>query len=148
MALVIEPDSLGNVVTNAGNKACTDETVTAYKEGVRYAVKTLATVAPHAAIYIDAAHGGWMGYEHNAADFAKLIISMGITNLIRGFSTNVANYQPLGFDSICPSEVRTHSRAQLACQCNLPNIQRWQPLTSPLLTSDELPSTPTPSPGF
>ena len=34
-----------------------------YKDGITYAVHTLSRKAPHAALYIDAAHGGWMGYE-------------------------------------------------------------------------------------
>ena len=34
VVLVIEPDSLGNVITNTGSQGCTAETVTNYKEGV------------------------------------------------------------------------------------------------------------------
>ena len=52
-------------------------TTDSYKTGIAYAVKHLSEVAPHAAIYIDAAHGGWMGYETNAAKFADVVISMG-----------------------------------------------------------------------
>ena len=65
---------------------------------------TLARVAPHAAMYVDAAHGGWMGFESNAAAFTSLIASLDIIHLIRGFSTNVANYQVLGIESLCPRE--------------------------------------------
>ena len=100
--LVIEPDSLGNVISNTGLNGCTEATVRNYKEGVRYAVQTLAEVAPHAAIYVDAAHGGWMGYEPNARKFVSLMMEMGILQHIRGFSTNVANYQSLGLDTLCP----------------------------------------------
>lgn len=104
VALIIEPDSLGNVISNEGSNGCTRQVVDNYKEGISYAVTTIAARAPHVAIYVDAAHGGWMGFEHNAQAFVDLISSMHILHLIRGFSTNVANYQTLGMDSICPPE--------------------------------------------
>ena len=63
-----------------------------YKEGVAYAVTTLAASHPDAALYIDAGHGGWLGFEKNAAAFATLIIEMGVLEHIRGFSTNVCAY--------------------------------------------------------
>ena len=72
-------------------------------------------MAPHAPIYLDAAHGGWLGYTSNADKFTDLIVSMNITHLLRGFSTNVANYQPLGFDSVCPGEAFEHG-LQNFCQ--------------------------------
>ncbi len=104
VVLVIEPDSLGNVISNVGKAGCSQATVDNYKEGVKYAIQTLAAKAPHAGLYVDAAHGGWMGYQQNSADFVTLMHSMGVLPLIRGFSTNVANYQALGLGSICPKE--------------------------------------------
>jgi cellulose 1,4-beta-cellobiosidase len=53
-------------------------------------------------MYIDAAHGGWLGWEDNAQAYATLVQSLAVDHLVRGFATNVANYQPLG--SPCPSE--------------------------------------------
>ena len=104
VALVIEPDSLGNVITNEGQKGCTAATISNYKEGVRYAIATIMARNPRVAIYVDAAHGGWMGFEPNANKFIELMQAMHILPLIRGFSTNVANYQSLGLDSLCPAE--------------------------------------------
>lgn len=49
---------------------------------------------------MDAAHGGWLGWENNISKFAQEIASLQIAHLIRGFSLNVANYQPLGIR--CP----------------------------------------------
>ena len=68
------PPPKGNVVSPG---KCSVTTTDSYKTGIAYAVKHLSEVAPHAAIYIDAAHGGWMGYETNAAKFADVVISMG-----------------------------------------------------------------------
>jgi cellulose 1,4-beta-cellobiosidase len=102
--LIIEPDSLGNVISNAGSNGCSAQVVANYKEGVAYAVTTIAARAPHVGIYVDAAHGGWMGFEHNAQAFVELMNSMNIIQHIRGFSANVANYQTLGVGSACPAE--------------------------------------------
>lgn len=104
VVLVLEPDSLGNVISNEGAERCSGETVANYKEGITYAVQTLSARAPHVGLYIDAAHGGWMGYEGNAAAFTELIASLDVLPHIRGFSVNVANYQTVGLDNVCPEE--------------------------------------------
>jgi cellulose 1,4-beta-cellobiosidase len=52
-------------------------------------------------MYIDAAHGGWLGWSDNMGKFIDTISNLGFDlQAIRGFATNVANYQPLG--SMCP----------------------------------------------
>ena len=43
-----------------------------------------------------------LGWEDNAQAYASLVQSLAIENLVRGFATNVANYQPLG--TPCPAE--------------------------------------------
>eukprot|EP01111_Echinosteliopsis_oligospora_P000464 TRINITY_DN104_c0_g1_i3.p1 TRINITY_DN104_c0_g1~~TRINITY_DN104_c0_g1_i3.p1 ORF type:complete len:604 (-),score=182.93 TRINITY_DN104_c0_g1_i3:72-1775(-) len=95
---IVEPDSLPNLATNLGTPKCA-ASVYAYKTGVSYAVQRLGTL-PNVAQYIDAAHGGWLGWETGRAAFASVVASVlsaaGGNNLIRGFATNVANYQPLG----------------------------------------------------
>jgi hypothetical protein len=63
-------------------------------------VSTLAAACPSAIIYVDAAHGGWLGWENNMQVFAQELSSLGIAQFLRGFSTNVANYQPIGVQ--CP----------------------------------------------
>ena len=47
----------------------------------------------------------WLGFEKNAARFAAIVTEMGVLPYIRGFSTNVANYQPLGASAehMCPA---------------------------------------------
>ena len=101
VAVVIEPDSLPNLVTNNDNPKCGNTaTSAAYNEGIAYAVHKLAALAPSAALYMDAAHGGWLGWEDNAVSFAGKVAAMGIANELRGFAANVANYQALGVP--CP----------------------------------------------
>ncbi|KAF3034060.1 1,4-beta-D-glucan cellobiohydrolase cel6b [Didymella heteroderae] len=95
-AIVLEPDSLGNAVTNQGVEACAKATPF-YEQGIAYAISKLQ--APNLHLYIDAAHGGWLGWADNlkpTADvFAKVL---GLAKerepkaKIRGFVTNVSNY--------------------------------------------------------
>lgn len=102
MVLVIEPDSLPNLVTNLDEPKCGSlATRTAYRTGIKYAVKTLAAACPQATQYLDGAHGGWLGWPDNLQKFTEEIKGLGIAENIRGFSTNVANYMPLGVK--CPS---------------------------------------------
>jgi len=102
MVIIVEPDSLPNLATNLGNPNCANNaTGNAYKNGVPYAVKSLKAAAPSSTIYLDAAHGGWLGWPDNAQAFATLVQLLEIEGLIRGFTTNVANYQPLG--TPCPA---------------------------------------------
>jgi len=97
---IIEPDSLPNLATNMGDPHCGNTaTQKAYLEGIPYAVQKLSTLS-NVDIYVDAAHGGWLGWQNNAASFVETVTELGILKSIRGFSTNVANYQPLGTQ--CP----------------------------------------------
>ena len=60
IVLVIEPDSLPNLATNAGNPSCGNTATTnAYKTGIAYAINKFATLP--VTMYLDAAHGGWLG---------------------------------------------------------------------------------------
>ena len=101
IALIIEPDSLPNLATNLADPHCGNSaTQAAYKSGVVYAVNTIAAATTRTVMYLDAAHGGWLGWEDNLEAFTTLISGLTITDKLRGFSTNVANYQPIG--SMCP----------------------------------------------
>lgn len=109
VVLILEPDSLPNMITNMKDsrptefRGCHDETKRAYMEGIKYAVDKFAE--SEAVMYLDAGHGGWLGWANSDDDqtgsFASLIGSMGIASKIRGFATNVANYQPIGKE-VCP----------------------------------------------
>lgn len=95
-AIVLEPDSLGNAVTNQGIPFCAAATPV-YEEGIAYAIAKLQL--PNVALYMDAAHGGWLGWADNlkptAQVFAKVVNAAKKLNpaaKIRGFVTNVSNY--------------------------------------------------------
>jgi cellulose 1,4-beta-cellobiosidase len=98
---IIEPDSLPNLATNMNVQKC-QQAQTAYMTCISYAIKKLATL-PNVYQYVDAAHGGWLGWPDNAQKFSQIISqvlqSAGGQQTIRGFVTNTANYQPLGSTS-------------------------------------------------
>jgi len=96
IALVIEPDSLGNIATNLSVPRCT-ESEAAYRESVAYAIEQLSM--PHTFLYVDAAHAGWLGWPDNTAKIAtifdEVLTAAGGAGKVRGFITNVANYTVL-----------------------------------------------------
>ncbi|WP_327187144.1 glycoside hydrolase family 6 protein [Streptomyces sp. NBC_01334] len=105
IATVIEPDSLPNLVTNAGGtNTSTDACVTMkgngnYEKGVSYALDKLGAV-PNVYNYIDAAHHGWLGWDSNlgpaAQEFAKVATTNGASvDDVAGFIVNTANYSPV-----------------------------------------------------
>jgi cellulose 1,4-beta-cellobiosidase len=69
VALIIEPDSLPNLVTNANLTTCA-ASASDYKAGVAYALKNLNL--PNVAMYIDAGHGGWLGWNANLRSYPSL----------------------------------------------------------------------------
>jgi len=101
VAIIFEPDSLPNFATNMDKPHCgTLETQNAYTQGATYALNRLAA-ATDAAVYIDAAHGGWLGWHDNIMKYMKTLQGLEVDfSKIRGFSTNVAGYEALGH--MCP----------------------------------------------
>ncbi|KAH1496016.1 hypothetical protein LV164_002303 [Aspergillus fumigatus] len=101
--LVIEPDSLANLVTNLNVAKCANAQ-SAYLECVDYALKQLNL--PNVAMYLDAGHAGWLGWPANlgpaATLFAKVYTDAGSPAAVRGLATNVANYNAWSL-STCPS---------------------------------------------
>src|SRR5262249_17475842 len=57
VAIVIEPDSLANLVTNSNVKKCS-ESDAIYRKSIAYAISTLSM--PNVALYLDAGHSGWL----------------------------------------------------------------------------------------
>jgi cellulose 1,4-beta-cellobiosidase len=104
IVVVLEPDSLPNLATNLADPHCGNPaTQAAYKQGVKYAMDQLTTQVPEVSVYLDAAHGGWLGWSDNMDKFATLLQDMDLPMArIRGFATNTANYQSLGQQ--CPWE--------------------------------------------
>lgn len=91
--LIVEPDSLANLVTNMNVAKCSGAH-DAYLECVNYAVKQLNL--PNVAMYLDAGHAGWLGWSANlqpaATLFANVYTNAGKPAALRGLATNVANY--------------------------------------------------------
>jgi cellulose 1,4-beta-cellobiosidase len=111
VAAIIEPDSLPNAITNRGKKqtsdgeGCSDTVLQGYEDGIAYAIQKLAL--PHTALYLDAAHSGWLGYTREArlamiTKFKDVATKAGGLNLIRGLAINVANYTPLDAHEALP----------------------------------------------
>ncbi|PKS07425.1 hypothetical protein jhhlp_006028 [Lomentospora prolificans] len=92
-ALVIEPDSLPNLVTNIDLQTCQDSAA-GYRDGVAYALKSLNL--PNVVMYIDAGHGGWLGWNDNlepgAEELAATYKAAGSPSQVRGIATNVAGW--------------------------------------------------------
>jgi len=98
VVLILEPGALESIVTKKGEHGCHQETAAAYLQGVSIAVEKLSTTG--ATIYVDAGHGGSLGFaaegNDKAGEFVSLIAEMGIASKIRGFATNVGHSQPIG----------------------------------------------------
>ncbi|TRM63114.1 glycoside hydrolase family 6 protein [Schizophyllum amplum] len=93
IAAIIEPDSLPNLVTNIDQTACANSK-SGYEDGVAYALEQLNL--PNVMMYVDAGHGGWLGWNDNLApgaqELAKVYKAAGSPAQVRGISTNVAGW--------------------------------------------------------
>ena len=93
--MVLEPDSLPNLVTNIELPSCA-AAEQVYRRGVAYAISKLSL--PNVFIYLDAAHAGWLGWPKNlpkaVAVFKEVLADAGGADRIRGFAVNVSNYDP------------------------------------------------------
>jgi cellulose 1,4-beta-cellobiosidase len=106
IVLIIEPDSLPNLVTNVSgaqaSQRCIEAQQTgAYRDGVRYAVSQLSSLA-NTYLYLDIAHSGWLGWPNNfegALNVFDQVLASGQGgpgyDKLHGFITNTANYTPL-----------------------------------------------------
>jgi cellulose 1,4-beta-cellobiosidase len=114
IVVILEPDSLANLATNLGNPKCA-KSANAYLRSVAYAISKLSQ--ENVSVYLDAAHAGWLGWNDNRSRMARVfkqVLQMaGGPELIRGFATNVANYntvseedgRKLDSSNPCPDEM-------------------------------------------
>jgi cellulose 1,4-beta-cellobiosidase len=106
IVLIIEPDSLPNLVTNvsgaqASQRCIEAQQTNAYRDGIRYAVSQLSSLA-NTYLYLDIAHSGWLGWPNNF-DGTLSVFDQTLAagqggpgyDKIHGFITNTANYTPL-----------------------------------------------------
>lgn len=99
--LIIEPDSLPNIPTNRGFYGCSSITTEHYLKGIKYTLEQLSKL-PNNYLYLDIGHEGWLGWcnnlyqnDYNFIQYVLVFLKEQIPH-IRGFATNVANYQNLG----------------------------------------------------
>jgi cellulose 1,4-beta-cellobiosidase len=109
--LVIEPDSLPNLVTNTGLSFAIPACIAAnggqtgsasvngvYVQGIQYALNQFHTL-PNVYQYLDIGHSAWLGWPSNlgpAVSFYSQVVrgtSAGFSS-IDGFISNTANYTP------------------------------------------------------
>lgn len=114
-ALVIEPDSLPNLVTNIDLQTCQDS-ADGYRDGVAYALEQLNL--PNVVMYLDAGHGGWLGWNDNlepgAEGLAEVYKAAGSPSQFRGIATNVAGWNSYDME---PGEFADATDAEWnACQ--------------------------------
>jgi len=96
IVVILEPDSLANLVTNLNLPACA-EARDVYVNSTAYAIQKLGL--PNVSIYLDAAHAGWLGWDRHRENlikvYKKVLKAAGGVDTIRGFATNVSNYTHL-----------------------------------------------------
>ena len=122
---ILEPDSLPNLATNMGAAKCAASDQV-YRRSIAYAISKLKQ--PNVTLYIDAAHAGWLGWGNSASKIASIfkdvLTQAGGADKVRGFATNVSNYntvsgkdgKKLGPSNPCPDEesyIKQLSRALL-----------------------------------
>jgi cellulose 1,4-beta-cellobiosidase len=111
---LLEPDSLPNVATNLNVEKCR-RSADVYESSIAYAISKLSL--PNVYLYLDAAHAGWLGWDGNRNNVARVFKTVldkaGGAERIRGFVTNVSNYNALDGDwgkklepsNPCPNEL-------------------------------------------
>jgi cellulose 1,4-beta-cellobiosidase len=129
VVLVIEPDSLANLVTNLSVEKCS-EAEQAYITCITYAIQQFNL--PNVSMYLDAGHAGWLGWPANIGPAAQLFSSLyanaGSPSRVRGLATNVANYNAwtgacasyTSGDSNCVEELYVNNLAPLLTQQGFP----------------------------
>jgi cellulose 1,4-beta-cellobiosidase len=96
VVLIIEPDSLANLVTNLDSTPACRDSEKYYLDGHAYLIQKFG-VLKHVAMYLDIGHAFWLGWDDNREKAAKVyskVISSGAPGEVRGFTDNVANYTP------------------------------------------------------
>ncbi|KAI1125849.1 1, 4-beta cellobiohydrolase [Nemania abortiva] len=108
--LVVEPDSLANLITNLNVAKCSNAQA-AYLECTNYAITSLNL--PNVSMYLDAGHAGWLGWPANIGPAAQLFGQVykdaGSPASLRGLATNVANYNAWKITGACPSYTQGNS---------------------------------------
>ena len=75
--VIIEPMAMTNLATNLEEPSCGSlPTQAAYEHGTAFAIEALHTHAPHAVLYLDAGHGGLLGWPPQTAKFVQHVMRL------------------------------------------------------------------------
>ncbi len=86
IVLVVEPDSLPNLVTNLNLQACANANSTGiYVQATQYALNKLHAI-PNVYTYLDIGHSGWLGWPSNAGPAVTMF-----TNVANGTTARLAS---------------------------------------------------------
>ncbi|KAH8588824.1 1, 4-beta cellobiohydrolase [Bisporella sp. PMI_857] len=106
VAVVLEPGVLPLLVLNRDLADCQQDAVPIL-DGISYALRQLNL--PNVAMYLDLGHGGALGWPEDAKSgaemFYKAYSQAGDPSQLRGFSTNIANYNSWNLEPgefVCP----------------------------------------------
>jgi cellulose 1,4-beta-cellobiosidase len=92
-AIILETDSIPNLVTNLDLPKCgaADQP---FRRLIAYAAAKLSSAGAY--VYLDAGHAGWLGWDGNRTKaveiYRDILARAGGNHTIRGFFTNVSNY--------------------------------------------------------
>jgi len=135
VVLIIEPDSLANLVTNMGVAKCANA-ASAYRECTAYTLSQLNL--PNVNMYLDGGHAGWLGWPANlnpaAQVYGDVYRSANSPRGVRGLATNVANYNAFSI-STCPPVTQ-----QLANLNGVCDEKKYIAAFAPLLAAQGFPT--------
>nr|Q7SIG5.1 RecName: Full=Endoglucanase-6B; AltName: Full=Cellulase 6B; AltName: Full=Endo-1,4-beta-glucanase 6B [Humicola insolens]1DYS_A Chain A, Endoglucanase [Humicola insolens]1DYS_B Chain B, Endoglucanase [Humicola insolens] len=127
-AVILEPDAIGNMVT--GTSAFCRNARGPQQEAIGYAISQLQ--ASHIHLYLDVANGGWLGWadklEPTAQEVATILQKAGNNAKIRGFSSNVSNYNPYSTSNPPPYTSGSPSPDESRYATNIANAMRQRGL--------------------
>lgn len=91
--VIVEPEVLATVVVNMDIQSCRP-LATSYNTNTAYALRALSL--PNVWAYIDAGHGGWLGWDANlkpaATYLANVYKNAGSPSQVRGFAVNIGGW--------------------------------------------------------
>ncbi len=102
--MVVESDSLPNLITNLSFAKCSEAaqpspSTGVYAQAFQYAISKLRSIN-NTYVYLDVAHAAWLGWPSNFGPFVTLMKAVGKgipggNSLVDGFISNTANYNPV-----------------------------------------------------
>jgi len=108
VAMVIEPDTVGNLITGDNEKCKAVHQL--HKDALAYAANVFGNMS-NVSAYLDIAHSGWLGWApEKVAALIEEILSNAPNANIRGFTTNVSNYQSI------EAEYKYHEKVSAALE--------------------------------